>query len=87
MLCSRGQVGIAGHLRIGMAAQIGAQSGVMTNIPAGQKYGGTPARPAKQHFREVATLSKLASRHETGQKSRSGLSRRDARSVLARIRR
>jgi UDP-3-O-[3-hydroxymyristoyl] glucosamine N-acyltransferase len=64
-----GQVGIAGHLRIGMAAQIGAQSGVMTNIPAGQKYGGTPARPAKQHFREVATLSKLASRHETGQKS------------------
>lgn len=64
-----GQVGVAGHLKIGMAAQVGAKSGVMTDIPAGQKYAGIPAKPAKQHFREVATLGKLASRHDTGQKS------------------
>lgn len=64
-----GQVGLAGHLRIGMAAQVGAKSGVMGDIPAGQKYAGIPAKPAKQHFREVATLTKLASRNETGQKS------------------
>jgi UDP-3-O-[3-hydroxymyristoyl] glucosamine N-acyltransferase len=42
-----GQVGVAGHLKIGMAAQVGAKSGVMTDIPAGQKYAGIPAKPAK----------------------------------------
>jgi UDP-3-O-[3-hydroxymyristoyl] glucosamine N-acyltransferase len=55
-----GQVGIAGHLRIGMAAQIGAKSGVMTSVPAGVKMAGIPAKPAKQHFREIAFLSRLA---------------------------
>ena len=65
-----GQVGVAGHLRIGMAAQVGAKSGVMTNIAPGQKFSGIPAKPAKQYFREVATLTKLASHHDTGQKSR-----------------
>lgn len=67
-----GQVGVAGHLRIGMAAQVGAKSGVMNDIPAGQKMFGIPAKPAKQHFREVATLSKLASRGESGQKAGDG---------------
>lgn len=57
-----GQVGIAGHLRIGMAAQIGAKSGVMTDIPSGAKFIGIPAKPAKQHFREVAILGRMARR-------------------------
>lgn len=55
-----GQVGLAGHLRIGMAAQIGAQSGVMGDVPAGAKYMGSPARPARQFFREIAKLTRLA---------------------------
>jgi UDP-3-O-[3-hydroxymyristoyl] glucosamine N-acyltransferase len=55
-----GQVGVAGHLRLGMAAQIGAKAGIMTDVPAGAKYMGTPAKPARQFFREVAAMSRLA---------------------------
>jgi UDP-3-O-[3-hydroxymyristoyl] glucosamine N-acyltransferase len=55
-----GQVGLAGHLTIGMGAQIGAQSGVMNDVPAGQRWFGYPAQPAREHFREIATLRKLA---------------------------
>ena len=55
-----GQVGLAGHLTIGAGAQIGASSGVMNDIPAGQRWFGTPAQPAREHFREIATLRKLA---------------------------
>lgn len=57
-----GQVGVAGHVRIGMAAQIGAKSGVMSDVPAMAKLAGIPAKPAKQHFREVALLSRLIRR-------------------------
>jgi UDP-3-O-[3-hydroxymyristoyl] glucosamine N-acyltransferase len=61
-----GQVGVAGHLRIGMAAQVGAKSGVMTSIPAGARYVGIPAKSAKQHFREVAIVSRLAQKSSVG---------------------
>lgn len=57
-----GQVGLAGHLTIGMGAQIAAQSGVMGDVPPGSKYYGSPAKPGKQAFREMTTLSKLAAR-------------------------
>lgn len=57
-----GQAGITGHLKIGMGAQIGAQSGVMTNVPAGAKFGGSPAKPMREFMREVATLSQIANR-------------------------
>lgn len=63
-----GQVGVAGHLRIGMAAQVGAKSGVMADVPAGAKVLGAPAKPAKQFFREVAALTRLVQKGETGQK-------------------
>ncbi len=55
-----GQVGLAGHLRIGAGAQIGAQSGVMNDIPAGQRWFGFPAQPAREYFREIAALRKLS---------------------------
>ncbi len=55
-----GQVGLAGHLHIGAGAQIGAASGVMNDVPAGQRWFGVPAQPAREHFREIATLRKLA---------------------------
>jgi UDP-3-O-[3-hydroxymyristoyl] glucosamine N-acyltransferase len=54
-----GQVGITGHLRIGMGAQIAAQSGVMNDIPAGERWGGSPARPMRDWFRSHAALEKL----------------------------
>ncbi len=55
-----GQVGLAGHLHIGAGAQIGAASGVMNDVPAGQRWFGFPAQPAREHFRDIATLRKLS---------------------------
>ncbi|GLQ07206.1 UDP-3-O-(3-hydroxymyristoyl)glucosamine N-acyltransferase [Sneathiella chinensis] len=55
-----GQVGVAGHLRIGMGAQLSGKSGVISDIPAGQVYAGFPARPRKEFFRNMAVLRKLA---------------------------
>jgi UDP-3-O-[3-hydroxymyristoyl] glucosamine N-acyltransferase len=57
-----GQVGIADHLTIGEGAQIGASSGLMRDVPAGQKWFGTPAKPARDQFRELATLQHLTAR-------------------------
>ena len=55
-----GKAGFADHLKIGDGAMIAAGSGVMHNVPAGEKWGGRPAQPMRQWFREVATLSRLA---------------------------
>lgn len=53
------QVGIAEHVRIGAGARIAATSGVMRDVPPGEDYAGTPARPARQTLREVAALRRL----------------------------
>ncbi len=57
-----GQTGVGGHVRIGMGAQIAAVSVVSEDLAAGGRYGGTPAKPVKQWFREVAAVRKLAER-------------------------
>lgn len=59
-----GQGGIAGHLNIGAGTQIGAQSGILRDIAPGDRVMGTPARPLRQFFREVATLEKLSGKKE-----------------------
>jgi UDP-3-O-[3-hydroxymyristoyl] glucosamine N-acyltransferase len=55
-----GSVGLADHVTIHDRAQIMARSGVMHNVPAGEKWGGTPAQPARAWFREVAVVRALA---------------------------
>ncbi|PQA85385.1 UDP-3-O-(3-hydroxymyristoyl)glucosamine N-acyltransferase [Hyphococcus luteus] len=55
-----GQVGLADHLVIGDGAQIAAGSGLMRDIPPGEKWGGRPGRPIKDWLRETAVLAKLA---------------------------
>ena len=55
-----GQVGLTGHLRIGAGARIGAQSGVMRDVEAGATVAGSPAVPAVEHWRQVATLANLS---------------------------
>jgi UDP-3-O-[3-hydroxymyristoyl] glucosamine N-acyltransferase len=57
-----GQTGVRGHVTIGMGAQIAAVSVVSDDLAAGGRYGGTPAKPVKQWFREVAAVRKLAER-------------------------
>jgi UDP-3-O-[3-hydroxymyristoyl] glucosamine N-acyltransferase len=58
-----GQVGIADHVTIKSGAVLGAQCGVPSNKViqgGGIVYWGTPARPIKEHLKELATLSRLA---------------------------
>jgi UDP-3-O-[3-hydroxymyristoyl] glucosamine N-acyltransferase len=57
-----GQVGIVGHVRVGRGAQIAATSNVNSDVPPGARWGGTPAKPVKEWFREITTLKTLASR-------------------------
>jgi UDP-3-O-[3-hydroxymyristoyl] glucosamine N-acyltransferase len=55
-----GQGGLTGHLRIGRGARIGAQAGVMADVPAGADVVGSPAEPVRDFFRAVAALRRLA---------------------------
>ena len=55
-----GSVGLADHVKVGAHVQIAAASGVMNDIPDGEKWGGSPARPIKQWFREVAALRSMS---------------------------
>jgi UDP-3-O-[3-hydroxymyristoyl] glucosamine N-acyltransferase len=56
-----GKVGIADHLTIGEGAKVAAAAGVMHDIPAGEQWVGAPAKPAREFFREVAVVKRLAS--------------------------
>lgn len=55
-----GQTGINGHVEIGDGAQIAAVSVVHSDVPAGARWGGVPARPVAEWFREMGALRKLA---------------------------
>jgi UDP-3-O-[3-hydroxymyristoyl] glucosamine N-acyltransferase len=54
-----GAVGIAPHVTIGKAAVLAARSGVMSDVPAGEVWGGYPARPRTDWLRQQATLARL----------------------------
>ncbi|HEX5400003.1 MAG TPA: UDP-3-O-(3-hydroxymyristoyl)glucosamine N-acyltransferase [Verrucomicrobiae bacterium] len=54
-----GQVGIGGHLKIGNQVTVAAQSGVMTDIPDGGKWLGSPAQPDKQTKRQMIAIQHL----------------------------
>jgi UDP-3-O-[3-hydroxymyristoyl] glucosamine N-acyltransferase len=51
-----GQSGTAGHLRIGTGSRIGAQAGVISDVPPRSEMIGSPAQPVKAFFKEVATI-------------------------------
>jgi UDP-3-O-[3-hydroxymyristoyl] glucosamine N-acyltransferase len=54
-----GQVGLADHLNIGDGVQLAAGAGLMRDVPAGERWGGAPARPVKEWLREIVKLSRL----------------------------
>jgi UDP-3-O-[3-hydroxymyristoyl] glucosamine N-acyltransferase len=57
-----GRAGVADHVTIGDGARVGAAAGVMKDIPAGETWGGMPARPIRQWLRETAWIARSAAR-------------------------
>ena len=60
---------MVGHVRIGAGAQIAGTSNVASDVPAGARWGGTPAKPIREWFRELTLLSDLAKRKGEGSSS------------------
>jgi UDP-3-O-[3-hydroxymyristoyl] glucosamine N-acyltransferase len=54
------RAGVKDHVTIGEGSQIAATSNVNGDVPPGSRWGGTPAKPVKQWFREVTALQRLA---------------------------
>jgi UDP-3-O-[3-hydroxymyristoyl] glucosamine N-acyltransferase len=59
-----GRAGVADHLTVGDRARIGAAAGVIKDVPAGETWGGFPARPMRQWIRENIWLTRQASHKE-----------------------
>jgi UDP-3-O-[3-hydroxymyristoyl] glucosamine N-acyltransferase len=59
-----GRAGVADHVTIGDRARVAAAAGVMKDIPAGETWGGMPARPMRRWMRETAWLARMAVRKE-----------------------
>lgn len=54
-----GQVGLAGHIHLGDGSLVGARSGVMRDVPAGERVLGAPARPEREEKRILLSLEHL----------------------------
>jgi len=59
-----GRVGVADHVHIGEGAQLGAGAGLLRDVPAGETWGGFPARPLKDWQRELIWVSKQTRRRK-----------------------
>jgi UDP-3-O-[3-hydroxymyristoyl] glucosamine N-acyltransferase len=63
-----GHVGVVGHLHIGKGAQIAGASNIKDNVPAGARWGGTPAKPIRDWAREIQLLTMMAKRWRRGER-------------------
>lgn len=59
-----GKAGVADHVVIGDGARVAAAAAVMRDIPAGEVWGGFPARPMKRWMRETAWLARESGRRK-----------------------
>ena len=57
-----GHVGVANAIHIGNDVEVGANSGVFRNIPAGEKWMGMPAGPGIEFFRHYAWVKSQVSK-------------------------
>jgi UDP-3-O-[3-hydroxymyristoyl] glucosamine N-acyltransferase len=64
-----GQAGVIGHATVGMGAQIAATSSVARDVPRGERWGGTPAKPIRELFRDMAALDRLLRSKTPGESS------------------
>lgn len=55
-----GRVGVGDHRTIGAGAVLAAGAAVLQDVPAGETWGGYPARPLRKFLRETAWLSRKA---------------------------
>jgi UDP-3-O-[3-hydroxymyristoyl] glucosamine N-acyltransferase len=55
-----GRVGVNTDVTVGEGAQLAATSNVHGDVPAGARWGGTPAKPLKLWFREMTMITRLA---------------------------
>lgn len=61
-----GRAGVTDHVTIGAGARIAAAAGVMKDVPSGESWGGSPARPVGRWMRETAWLARKARRSAHG---------------------
>jgi UDP-3-O-[3-hydroxymyristoyl] glucosamine N-acyltransferase len=54
-----GQAGVADHVAIGAGAQLGGQAGLQRDVPAGERWMGTPAMPLREAARIFAAAREL----------------------------
>ncbi len=54
------RAGVVPNVTIGEGTQIAASSNVATDVPPGSRWGGSPAKPMRQWFREIKTIERLA---------------------------
>ena len=57
-----GRAGVADHIEVGAGARLAAAAGVISNVPAGETWGGYPARPIRRFMRETVWLARQAGR-------------------------
>ncbi len=57
-----GRAGVIDHLVIGAGVRIAAHSAVMKDVPAGESWAGSPARPIRAWLRQSAWLARASRR-------------------------
>jgi UDP-3-O-[3-hydroxymyristoyl] glucosamine N-acyltransferase len=66
------RVGVNNHVTIGEGAQLAATTVVHGDVPPGARWGGMPAKPVKDWFRELTWVSQMAKRSKTGDRNTGG---------------
>ncbi len=56
------RTGIVPHVTVGKGAITASRSSIYEDVPAGQTWGGFPAKPHKQWLREVVAIKRLGAR-------------------------